>query len=77
MPFLQITWSLLWNKKYAGKILMFDNPRDAFAVAEEYLGIDVNTVNADDLRAVSYKLIEQKPLVQSYVMLRSSRYFFT
>jgi spermidine/putrescine transport system substrate-binding protein len=62
------SWSLLWNKKYAGKILMFDNPRDAFAVAEEYLGIDVNTVNIDDLRAASYKLIEQKPLVQSYVM---------
>ena len=62
------SWSLLWNKKYAGKILMFDNPRDAFAVAEEYLGIDINTVNADDLRAASYKLIEQKPLVQSYVM---------
>jgi spermidine/putrescine transport system substrate-binding protein len=62
------SWSLLWNKKYAGKILMFDNPRDAFAAAEEYLGIDINTENTDDLRAAAYKLIEQKPLVQSYVM---------
>jgi spermidine/putrescine transport system substrate-binding protein len=62
------SWSLLWNQKYSGKILMFDNPRDAFAVAEEYLGLDINTENADDLRAAAYKLIEQKPLVQSYVM---------
>ena len=62
------SWNLLWNSKYSGKILMFDNPRDAFAIAEEYLGLDVNTENADDLRAAAYKLIEQKPLVQSYVM---------
>lgn len=62
------SWNLLWNSKYSGKILMFDNPRDAFAIGEEYLGLDVNTENADDLRAAAYKLIEQKPLVQSYVM---------
>lgn len=62
------SWELLWNSKYAGKILMFDNPRDAFAIAEEDLGIDINSQNADDLRAAAYKLIEQKPLVQSYVM---------
>jgi len=62
------SWNLLWNKKYSGKILMFDNPRDAFAISEELLGIDVNTENPDDLRAAAYKLIEQKPLVQSYVM---------
>jgi spermidine/putrescine transport system substrate-binding protein len=62
------SWNLLWNKKYSGKILMFDNPRDAFAISEELLGIDVNTESPDDLRAAAYKLIEQKPLVQSYVM---------
>ena len=27
------SWSCLWNSKYAGKLLMFDNPRDAFAIA--------------------------------------------
>lgn len=62
------SWDLLWNEKYAGKILMFDNPRDAFAVAESLLGYDANTMDEDELRAVSYKLIEQKPLVQGYVM---------
>ena len=27
------SWSILWNEKYKGKILMFDNARDAFAIA--------------------------------------------
>ncbi len=62
------SWDLLWNDKYAGKILMFDNPRDAFAVAESLLGYSMNTTDPDELRAAAYKLIEQKPLVQSYVM---------
>lgn len=47
---------------------MFDNPRDAFAISELLLGIDINTEAEDELRSAAYKLIEQKPLVQSYVM---------
>lgn len=62
------SWDLLWNEKYSGKILMFDNPRDAFAIAQLLLGIDINTENEDELRSAAYKLIEQKPLVQEYVM---------
>lgn len=62
------SWDLLWNEKYSGKILMFNNPRDAFAISELLLGIDVNSENEDELRSAAYKLIEQKPLVQSYVM---------
>ena len=62
------SWDLLWNSKYAGKILMFDNPRDAFAIAETMLGYSPNTRDEDELRAAADKLIEQKPLVQAYVM---------
>ena len=62
------SWDLLWNSKYAGKILMFDNPRDSFAIAEKMLDYSVNTRDPDELRAAAYKLIEQKPLVQAYVM---------
>ena len=61
-------WDLLWNSKYSGKILMFDNPRDSFAIAEKMLDYSVNTRDPDELRAAAYKLIEQKPLVQAYVM---------
>ena len=61
-------WELLWNEKYAGKILMFDNSRDAFGIAQYLLGYDVNTTDKDELRACAEKLREQKPLVQQYVM---------
>ena len=62
------SWNLLWNEKYAGKILMFDNPRDAFAIAELFLGYSLNTENMDELEAAADKLRKQKPVVQAYVM---------
>ncbi|HIT34397.1 MAG TPA: spermidine/putrescine ABC transporter substrate-binding protein [Candidatus Faecousia intestinigallinarum] len=61
-------WELLWNEKYAGKILMFDNSRDAFGIAQYLLGYDVNTTDEAELRACAEKLAEQKPVVQQYVM---------
>ena len=62
------SWDLLWNEKYAGKILMFDNNRDAFAIAEASLGYSLNTTDEGELRAAADYLKEQKPLVQQYVM---------
>ncbi len=62
------SWDLLWNTKYSGKILMFDNPRDAFAVTESRLGYSLNTEDATELQACADLLIAQKYLVQSYVM---------
>ena len=59
---------LLWNEKYAGKILMFDNSRDAFGIAEYLLGYDVNTTDEAELQDCAAKLAEQKPVVQQYVM---------
>ena len=61
-------WELLWNEKYADKILMFDNSRDAFGVAQYLLGYDVNTTDKQQLMACADKLEEQKPVVQQYVM---------
>ena len=61
-------WELLWNEKYAGKILMFDNSRDAFGIAEYLLGYDVNTTDEAALQDCAAKLAEQKPVVQQYVM---------
>ena len=61
-------WELLWNEKYAGKILMIDNSRDAFGVAQYLLGYDINTTDKAELQACADKLAEQRPLVQQYVM---------
>ncbi|MCH5198602.1 MAG: ABC transporter substrate-binding protein [Oscillospiraceae bacterium] len=59
---------LLWNEKYSGKILMFDNPRDSFALAHSKLGNSMNTTDPAAWEAAAEELIRQKPLVQAYVM---------
>ena len=61
-------WDLLWNTKYSGKILMFDNCRDAFAIAQASLGQSLNSQDPTEMRACAELLATQKPLVQSYVM---------
>ena len=61
-------WELLWNEKYAGKILMFDNSRDAFGVAQYLLGYSVNTTDKAQLQECADLLAQQKPLVRQYVM---------
>lgn len=63
-----IDWDILWNEDYADRILMFDNPRDAFAIAETMLGYSLNTENPDELQKAADLLKEQKKLVQAYVM---------
>lgn len=68
IPEEDIDWDILWNEKYSDSILMFDNPRDSFAIAEQMLGYSMNTENFDELKNAADKLKEQKRLVQSYVM---------
>ena len=62
------SWEALWNEEYAGKILMFDNSRDSFAIALKYLGYSLNSENADEITEAAELLKTQKPLVQAYVM---------
>lgn len=62
------SWDLMWNEDYAGKILMFDNPRDSFAISQFLLGQNINTESDSDLRAAAEQLKWQKPFVQSYIM---------
>ena len=61
-------WELLWNEKYAGKILMFGNSRDAFGIAQYMLGYDVNTTDTAELDHCAEVLLQQKPVLQQYVM---------
>lgn len=68
IPEEEIDWDLLWNEDYRDQILMFDNPRDAFAIAEILLGYSINTENPDELAAAANKLTQQKKIVQGYVM---------
>ncbi|MBQ4313764.1 MAG: spermidine/putrescine ABC transporter substrate-binding protein [Clostridia bacterium] len=62
------SWDILWNEKYSGDILMFDNQRDAFGIALMKLGYSQNSTNPDEWQEAYELLDEQKPLVQAYVM---------
>lgn len=62
------SWGALWDERYAGEILMFNNPRDAFGVAQCYLGQSINTESVEDWDKAIKALKEQNHLVSSYVM---------
>lgn len=62
------SWTVMWDERYAGKILMIDNPRDAFAIAQKILGYSLNSTDEKEMGDVAQLLIEQKPLLQGYVM---------
>ena len=62
------SWSVLWDEQYADNILMQDSVRDAFMVALKLNGYSMNTLDETELQAAKNSLIEQKPLVQAYVI---------
>jgi spermidine/putrescine transport system substrate-binding protein len=61
------SWGLLWNPKYRGKILQFNNPHDAFGSAMYWKKIDINSKDKVDWDKALSLLVDQKPLVQGYV----------
>lgn len=62
------SWDILWNKKYTDNVLMFNNSRDSFAIAQMLLGYSQNTTDKAEIKAASDKLLEQKSVVQGYYM---------
>ena len=62
------SWSVLWDEKYKDNILMQDSVRDALMIPLRMLGYSMNTTDEDELNEATEMLIEQKPLVQAYVI---------
>lgn len=73
-----VSWRILWDKRYAGNILTFNNARDAFGIAQYILSAEhgataqddnyINTTDPARWDEALRLLREQKPLVQAYVM---------
>jgi len=61
-------WDLMWNEKYAGSILTFNNSRDAFGTAMYKLGLDVNTTDRAVWDRAAQELLAQKPILYGQVM---------
>ena len=62
------SWADLWDEQYAGNILMFNNSRDAYAIAAFKAGKSINPESTEEVDEVVEELKAQKPLVQAYVM---------
>ena len=62
------SWSILWDEKYKDNILMQDSVRDAFMVGLKLNGYSMNSTDAGELETAKNALIQQKPLVQAYVV---------
>ena len=60
------SWDILWDEKYAGKILMLDSMRDTIGVALKRLGYSVNSTDPKEIEEAKNSLIEQKKLVNGY-----------
>ena len=62
------SWSILWNTEYKGKILMIDNPRDAFGIAQKRLGYSFNSTDENEWRNAAEMLKAQAEVKPTYVM---------
>lgn len=62
------SWDLMWNEKYSGNILQYNNSRDAFGTAMYKLGLDVNSTDTAVWDTAYEELLRQRPMVYSLVM---------
>lgn len=61
-------WADMWDVQYTDSILMFNNSRDAVAIAAKMLGQSLNPASVEEVDQCMTALKEQKNLVQAYVM---------
>lgn len=54
------SWEVLWDEQYKDQVLMFNNSRDAFAIAQAVLGKDFNSTVEQDWVDCAQLLAEQK-----------------
>ncbi len=62
------SWNAMWDERYKDNILTFNNPRDAFAISQFLLGIDLNTTDKAEWDRAAEKLKEQNAVLQGRVM---------
>lgn len=62
------SWADLWDVEYTGNVLMFNNSRDAYAIAAKKLGLSLNPTSVEEVTTVMQELQKQKSIVQAYVM---------
>jgi spermidine/putrescine transport system substrate-binding protein len=60
------SWSVLFDSRYAGHILLLDDTREVLGMALKKLGYSLNSTNPDEIRRARDLLLGEKPLVKGY-----------
>ena len=61
------SWSALWDARYAGKVLMYNNYRDSIGISLIKNGFSVNTENVEELDIAAQQVLELKRNCQAFV----------
>jgi spermidine/putrescine transport system permease protein len=60
------SWNVMFDPRWAGRILLLDDMREVFGMALKKLGYSLNSTNPDQIRQARDLLLRQKPLVKGY-----------
>ena len=60
------SWSMLWDERYAGKLMVIGAASDAWWCAAIYAGIDFGSITEEDVETVNALLRRQRPMVRLY-----------
>ncbi|MBZ5516832.1 MAG: extracellular solute-binding protein, partial [Acidobacteriia bacterium] len=60
------SWEAMFDRRYAGHILLLDDAREVFAMALKKLGYSLNSTNPQEIRRARDLLLDEKPLVKGY-----------
>lgn len=65
-PDAEMSWNMLWDPQYAGRLATIDAVHDTPLVAAILAGVNPFDMSAEDLQKVADKLREQRPLLTTY-----------
>jgi spermidine/putrescine transport system substrate-binding protein/spermidine/putrescine transport system permease protein len=60
------SWAVLWDRRYAGRILMVDDARETLGAALKWKGRSLNSKDPASLEEAKRLLVEQRSLVRAY-----------
>jgi spermidine/putrescine-binding protein len=71
------SWGILFDPKYAGRIVLLDDMRETIGLALKYLGYSYNSEDPNELQQAKALLIKQKPLVKAYASSQGENFLVT
>jgi spermidine/putrescine transport system substrate-binding protein/spermidine/putrescine transport system permease protein len=60
------SWDVMFDPRYAGRIMLLDDMREVFGMALKKLGYSLNSTDPAQIRQARDLLLRQKPLVRGY-----------